>query len=163
MRIESILVEYWRNFEWFGRGLNRLFGHFLHRPCGGAAGGEWHRRGAVRWWGHHATPQPEHMPSRWCPGFAGRRRHDSDKTPVCAAGTQGPQNSHLPVCWISPFLPEGRVYGSRLVFVSVRTIKRHHHHRVCQTLRFLSSQFCRTEHSVFRQQFHPCSCICIMT
>ena len=29
MRIESILVEYWRNFEWFGRGLNRLFGRFL--------------------------------------------------------------------------------------------------------------------------------------
>jgi hypothetical protein len=29
MRIESILVEYWRNFEWFGRGLNRLFGCFL--------------------------------------------------------------------------------------------------------------------------------------
>jgi len=29
MRIESILVENWRNFEWFGRGLNRLFG------CGG--------------------------------------------------------------------------------------------------------------------------------
>jgi hypothetical protein len=28
MRIESILVEYWRNFEWFRRGLNRLFGRF---------------------------------------------------------------------------------------------------------------------------------------
>ena len=27
--IESILVEYWRNFEWFVRGLNRLFGRFL--------------------------------------------------------------------------------------------------------------------------------------
>ena len=25
-------------------------------------------------------------------------------------------------------VPEGRVYGRRLVFVSVRTIKRHHHH-----------------------------------
>ena len=37
------------------------------------------------------TPQPEHMPSRWCPCFAGRRRRDSDKTPGCAAGTQGPQ------------------------------------------------------------------------
>ena len=29
MRIGSILVEYWRNFEWFGRRLNRLFGRFL--------------------------------------------------------------------------------------------------------------------------------------
>ena len=29
MRIESILVEYWRNFKWFGRGLNRLFGRFI--------------------------------------------------------------------------------------------------------------------------------------
>jgi hypothetical protein len=29
MRIGSILVEYWRNFEWFGQGLNRLFGRFL--------------------------------------------------------------------------------------------------------------------------------------
>jgi hypothetical protein len=27
-----------------------------------------------------ATPQPEHMRSRWCPGFAGRRRSDGDKT-----------------------------------------------------------------------------------
>ena len=35
--------------------------------------------------------------------------------------------------------------------------------RVCQTLRFLSNQFCRTERSVFRQPFHPCSCIHIMT
>ena len=35
--------------------------------------------------------------------------------------------------------------------------------RVCQTLRFLSSQFCRTQRSVFRQQFHPCSCTRIMT
>jgi hypothetical protein len=26
------------------------------------------------------------------------------------------------------FVPEGRVYGRRLAFVSVRTIKRHHHH-----------------------------------
>jgi hypothetical protein len=31
------------------------------------------------------------MPSRWCPSFAGRRRRDCDKTPGCAAGTQGPQ------------------------------------------------------------------------
>jgi hypothetical protein len=31
MRIESILVEYWRNFEWFVRGLNRLFGRFLQQ------------------------------------------------------------------------------------------------------------------------------------
>ena len=35
--------------------------------------------------------------------------------------------------------------------------------RVCQTLRFLLSQFCRTERSVFRQQFHPCPCTRIMT
>ncbi len=27
---------------------------------------------AARWWERHVTPQPEHMPSRWCPGFAGR-------------------------------------------------------------------------------------------
>ena len=26
------------------------------------------------------------------PGFAGRRRRDGDKTPGCAADTQGPQN-----------------------------------------------------------------------
>jgi hypothetical protein len=25
--------------------------------------------------------QLEHMPSRWCPGFAGRRRCDGDQTP----------------------------------------------------------------------------------
>jgi hypothetical protein len=31
--------------------------------------------------------------------------------------------------------------------------------RVCQTLRFLSSQFCRTQRSVF----HPCSCTRLMT
>ena len=35
--------------------------------------------------------------------------------------------------------------------------------RVCQTLRFLSSQFCRMERSVFRQQFHSCPCTRIMT
>ena len=35
--------------------------------------------------------------------------------------------------------------------------------RVCQTLRFLSSQFCRTPRIVFRQQYHPCSCTLIMT
>ena len=35
--------------------------------------------------------------------------------------------------------------------------------RVCQTLRFLSSQFCRTQRSVFRQQFHPCLCTRLMT
>ena len=30
--------------------------------------------------------------------------------------------------------PEGRVYGRRLVFVSVRTIKRHHHHHLSLSL-----------------------------
>jgi hypothetical protein len=35
--------------------------------------------------------------------------------------------------------------------------------RVCQTLRFPLSQFCRTERSVFRQQFHPCPYTRIMT
>jgi hypothetical protein len=30
-------------------------------------------------------------------------------------------------------VPEGRVYSRRLVFVSVRTIKRHHHHRTTNT------------------------------
>ena len=35
--------------------------------------------------------------------------------------------------------------------------------RVCQTLRFLSSRFCRTHRIVFRQQYHPCSCTRIMT
>ena len=35
--------------------------------------------------------------------------------------------------------------------------------RVWQSLRFLLSQFCRTECSVFRQQFHPCPCTRIMT
>ena len=35
--------------------------------------------------------------------------------------------------------------------------------RICQTLRFLSSQFCRTHRIVFRQQYHPCSCTRIMT
>ena len=31
-------------------------------------------------------------------------------------------------------VPEGRVYGRRLVFVSVRTIKRHHHQKVVSRL-----------------------------
>ena len=35
--------------------------------------------------------------SRWCPGFAGRRRRDGDKAPVCAADNQGPQNNRQPV------------------------------------------------------------------
>jgi hypothetical protein len=61
------------------------------------------RRGAATWRravvgaGRLATPQPEHMPTRWCLGFAGRRRRDGDKTPVCAADNQGPQNNRQPV------------------------------------------------------------------
>jgi hypothetical protein len=81
--------------------------------------------GDARWWGRHATPQPEHMPTRWCPGFAGRRHCDGDKTLVFAADNQGPQNNRLPVCWIGR-----RLYGARLLFfVSARTNKRHHHHQ----------------------------------
>ena len=33
----------------------------------------------------HAKPQPEHMTSRFCPDFAGRKRRDGDKIRVCAA------------------------------------------------------------------------------
>jgi hypothetical protein len=61
-------------------------------------GHEEHRRGDARRWGRHAKPQPEHMPSRWCPGFAGRKRRDGDKTCVSAADNQGPQNNRQPVC-----------------------------------------------------------------
>ena len=57
--------------------------------------GEGQRRGGARWWERHVTPQPEHMPSRWCLGFAGRRRRDGDKTPGCAAGTQGPHDDDV--------------------------------------------------------------------
>jgi hypothetical protein len=34
-------------------------------------------------------------------------------------------------------VPEGRVYSRRLVFVSVRTIKRHHHHNVYETIKLV--------------------------
>jgi hypothetical protein len=34
------------------------------------SGGEGQRRGDARWCGRDATPQPEHMPFRSCPGFA---------------------------------------------------------------------------------------------
>jgi hypothetical protein len=36
-------------------------------------------------------------------------------------------NCGFPAVWVNCFVPEGRVYSRRLVFVSVRTIKRHHH------------------------------------
>ena len=38
-------------------------------------------------------------------------------------------SSHLLIFFPGGGVPEGRVYGRRLAFVSVRTFKRHHHHR----------------------------------
>ncbi len=46
---------------------------FLQKQnCGGVANGEGQRRGGARWWDRQVTTQPEHIPSRWCPNFAGR-------------------------------------------------------------------------------------------
>jgi len=43
--------------------------------------------------GRYATPQPEHMPSRWCTGCGGRRRRGDDKTPPCVPRNQEPQSN----------------------------------------------------------------------
>ena len=64
-----------------------------------AAGGEGQGRGDELWWGRHATPQPEHMPCRWCTGCGGRRRRGDGKTPPSVPRNQELHSSRQLACW----------------------------------------------------------------
>ena len=64
---------------------------------------EGQRRGDARWWEHHVTPQPEHMPSRWCPGHPVLLEEDAETVTKLLAVRLVPKGLKivfLPVCWI---------------------------------------------------------------